>query len=122
MQQDAEANGPNSRAMEDRIFALEDSAQRQAGWRAKHKWILWTVAATGSAAGGFSLNLAAGLVQQNFGIPLSGFIASNAALLWDVALTYGTGFTTWFAAIMGPIYLALGVKQSIVDRMTKPKP
>jgi len=112
------ANGPNSRAVEGNIAELDDPAQRQAGWGAKHKWILWTIASSASFAREVSMKTLVTVLS----VPVTAFVTANAGLLWDVALNYGGPFATWFAAIMGPIYLALGVKQSIVDRMKKPKP
>ena len=106
---DPAAHGPQSIAMEDRIAALEDQAQRQAGWHPKHRWLLWTLnVIAGSAAGaGVTAVIAA------FGPTVTSFVATNGALLMQVAATYGGSFFNWFSAIMGPVLLALGVKSGL---------
>lgn len=114
MVNDPAANGPNSIAMEDRIAALEDQAQRQAGWKAKHKWLAWTLATSQHLANAATVGGLAGAgLELVFGVPVSTFIANNATLLSEVAATYGGTFFNWFAGIMGPVFLALGVKDGL---------
>lgn len=113
--QDPQANGPLSIAMEQRIAALEDKAERQAGWTAKHKWLVWVLGTSASLLGGLTVEL----IGQNFGVSITSFIVTNASILWDVALSYGAPFAGWFAATMAPVFIALGVEEEIVKRMKK---
>ncbi len=109
MVDDPAANGPISITMETRISALEDQAQRQAGWKAKHKWLVYSISVAGMLTTGVTVEL----IGQNFGPAITAFITNNAALLSEIAATYGGTFFNWFAGIMGPVFLALGVKDAI---------
>ncbi len=110
--QDPAANGPNSIAMENRILALEDTAERLAAQKPKHQWLLWALAMQGALADTTSL-------VSVFAPAVAVFIATNAALLGTAALTYGAPFALWFATVMGPVFLALGVEEEVVKRMKK---
>lgn len=109
MVDDPAANGPNSIAMENRIAALEDQAHRQAGWKAKHQWLVWTLATTQHLANAATVGGAAvATLEQVFGVPVSTFIASNAPLLMDIAASYGGAMFDWFTTIMGPSLFEIG--------------
>ena len=113
---DPEANGPGSITMETRVAALENARQRQAGFNAKHQWLVWVVPTLVSLID-TGVDLSVGLVVLNFGTALTNFIATNATLLWEVALTYGANFAGWFASVMHPVFQALGAGQDILNRL-----
>ncbi len=102
--------------MESRLKALEDASQTQAGRIAKHNWLVWVVPSL-IALTDVGVDLSVGLVVLNYGTPLTNFIATNATLLWEVALTYGSNFAGWFASVMHPVFQALGAGQDILSRL-----
>ena len=115
-QADSEAIGPRSRAMDARIEALEDPAERLAAQRAKQTWTLWTLGTLASLGKSATKEVAKYTLLQTFGPAIVKFIKSNAASLLAVAAALGGPWLLWIPATLGPIFLALWIKQEIAKR------
>lgn len=120
---DSAANGPRSREMEARLTTMDDQIAASVAITAKHHGLLRLIGmAVAShapkvaiaAVGGFSAKVAYDL----FGQRVAEFLRDTAPLLLEVAATYGAPMAIWFGAVMGPIFLALGVKEEVVKRKT----
>jgi hypothetical protein len=116
---DSEANGPNSRAMEELLQRVADDAASRVLLKAKHRNLVWKVAmlaitATGSVAGG----VASSLIAAEYGTSITAFVTTNYSLLSDVAATYGRGVLVWFQQTVGPIMA--GIDTTVIRSIRKP--
>lgn len=120
-----EANGPRSIAMERLATEAGDPAVKQAVQEAKHKNILVRL---GMAASAKEILVAvvrgaAEYVGMSYvGPPLVEFVRVNGTVLMDVALSYGWTFAGWFMAVMGPVFIALGLEEEVSKRIRKDEP
>jgi hypothetical protein len=117
---DAEANGPNSRAMEETLLRVADEAATRALVKAKHQNLIWKI--TTLAAGAtwsVSSDVAANLIAGAYGPEITAFVTTNWALLSDVAATYGQGVLLWFQQTVGP--LMAGIDTTVIRPVERPK-
>ena len=117
---DAEANGPNSRAMEETLLRVADEAATRALVKAKHQNLIWKITTLAAiAAGGVASNVAANLIAGAYGPEVTAFVTTNWALLSDVAATYGQGVLVWFQQTVGP--LMAGIDTTVIRPVERPK-
>ena len=117
---DPQANGPNSRAMEETLQRIVDNAVARVLRDAKHQNLIWKIATPAAlATGDVARNVAANLIATAFGPEITAFVATNWALLSEVAATYGQGVLLWFQQTVGP--LMAGIDTTVIRPVDRPK-
>ena len=117
---DAEANGPNSRAMEETLTRIVDDAVARVLRDAKHRNLIWTITALAAGATwSVASDVAANLIAGAYGPEITAFVTTNWALLSDVAATYGQGVLLWFQQTVGP--LMAGIDTTVIRPVERPK-
>jgi Leucine-rich repeat (LRR) protein len=117
---DAAANGPNSRAMEELLHRVADQAAARALREAKHRNLIRTLVVPAvSVPRDVAINVAATLIATAYGPAITAFVTSNYGLLSDVAATYGQGVLVWFQQNVGP--LMAGIDTTVVRPVERPK-
>jgi hypothetical protein len=116
-----EANGQNSRAMEETLLRVADEAATRALVKAKHQNLIWKITTLAAfATGGVASDVAANLIAGAYGEYITAFVTTNWALLSEVAATYGQGVLLWFQQTVGP--LLAGVDTTVIRPVNWPKP
>jgi len=117
---DAEANGPNSRAMEELLHRVADQAAARALREAKHRNLIRTLVVPAvSVPRDVAINVAATLIATAYGPAITAFVTSNYGLLSEVAATYGQGVLVWFQQTVGP--LMAGIDTTVIRPVERPK-
>lgn len=117
---DAAANGPNSRAMEELLLRVADEAAARALWEAKHQNLIWTLVVPAvSLPRDVAINVTATLIATAYGPSITAFVTSNYGLLSEVAATYGQGVLLWFQQNVGP--LMAGIDTTVIRPVDRPK-
>jgi hypothetical protein len=117
---DAEANGPNSRAMEELLQRVADQAAARALREAKHRNLIRTLVVPAvSVPRDVAINVAATLIATAYGPAITAFVTSNYGLLSEVAATYGQGVLVWFQQTVGP--LMAGIDTTVIRPVERPK-
>jgi hypothetical protein len=117
---DAEANGPNSRAMEETLTRIADEAATRALVKAKHQNLIWKITTLAAfATGGVASDVAANLIAGAYGEYITAFVTTNWQVLSDVAATYGQGVLLWFQQTVGP--LMAGIDTTAIRPVNRPK-
>ena len=117
---DPQANGQNSRAMEETLLRVADEAATRALVKAKHQNLIWKITTPAAfATGGVASDVAANLIATAFGPEITAFVATNWALLSEVAATYGQGVLLWFQQTVGP--LMAGIDTTVIRPVDRPK-
>jgi hypothetical protein len=117
---DAEANGPNSRAMEETLTRIVDDAVARVLRDAKHRNLIWTITALAAGATwSVASDVAANLIAGAYGPEITAFVTTNWALLSEVAATYGQGVLVWFQQTVGP--LMAGIDTTVIRPVERPK-
>jgi internalin A len=117
---DAAANGPNSRAMEELLHRVADQAAARALREAKHRNLIRTLVVPAvSVPRDVAINVAATLIATAYGPAITAFVTSNYGLLSEVAATYGQGVLVWFQQNVGP--LMAGIDTTVVRPVERPK-
>jgi Leucine-rich repeat (LRR) protein len=117
---DAAANGPNSRAMEELLHRVADQAAARALREAKHRNLIRTLVVPAvSVPRDVAINVAATLIATAYGPAITAFVTSNYGLLSEVAATYGQGVLVWFQQTVGP--LMAGIDTTVIRPVERPK-
>ena len=115
---DPDANGPNSRAMEELLQRVADEATSRVLLAAKHRNLIWQITVLASSVTvGLGSNVAANLIAGAYGADITAFVTTNWTLLSEVAATYGRGVLVWFQQNVGP--LVAGVDATAIRPVRK---